>query len=324
MEKRQKDLLKNLVRVAIGIGIIVFLFYKIGVTEIQNVIASANVPLLVLALAITLPTLFVKFARWKLVLNLMGAKLPFFSLAKIYLTGIFLGSVTPSKIGDLLKFYFLSKIHNMKSTHSLSVSILDRVFDLVFLLVVSIIGVVALISFISSFYLIFILAAFLILILLVFFNERIFTIFYNLFLPRLSFLVKFFNVQKINHRKARSEFFLPFKLLRSKPQYALAFISLTFLGWLLLALQTNVILWAFGQSLDIVYLLFFVSIGAVISLIPVTISGIGTRDAAMVFLFSIFGISSQISLSTSITYLVFSQLAPAVLGGVYYFTLRKK
>lgn len=324
MDQSKKNLLKNLIRISVGIAILVFLFARIGVADVYNVVSKANLGILVLALSVTIIQVFLKFVRWKLVFNLIGRSISFFNLAKIYLVGIFLGSVTPSKIGDLFKFYYLKKIHKVPSTYSFSASVLDRIFDLLFVFVVSIIGAIALLGFFPSVYLIAFLSAFFIILVAVFFSEKLFSVFSNFFLPKLSFVLKFFHAKKVNYKTATRELYYPFKLLKSKPQYGFTFVAITFLGWIFLAIQVNLILLALGEVLRLDFLLYFVTMGAVIGLVPVTISGIGTRDAFFVFLFSLFLISSEIALSTSLIYLIFSQMIPAIFGGFYYFNLKKK
>jgi uncharacterized membrane protein YbhN (UPF0104 family) len=51
-----------------------------------------------------------------------------------------------------------------------------------------------------------------------------------------------------------------------------------------------------------------------VELIPISVSGIGTRDAAVVFFFSVLGIGSAEAVSFSLIYLIFGTYFNALVG----------
>jgi len=58
-------------------------------------------------------------------------------------------------------------------------------------------------------------------------------------------------------------------------------------------------------------------------MIPMTLSGLGTRDAAFIFLFGSFGIAEEAALIVSLFYFLFSYILPSVIGipfSIYFFS----
>ena len=65
-------------------------------------------------------------------------------------------------------------------------------------------------------------------------------------------------------------------------------------------------------------MLSFLSISTLIGLIPVTINGIGTRDASLVILFATVGVAGDRTVTFSLMHLFFGYLTFSVIGGLFY------
>ncbi len=74
---------------------------------------------------------------------------------------------------------------------------------------------------------------------------------------------------------------------------------------------------AFDVRVPFVYFLILVPIIMAIAVVPITIAGAGTREAAMVYFFSLIGIDKSISLGISLINLMF-MVAGGILGGIIY------
>ena len=77
---------------------------------------------------------------------------------------------------------------------------------------------------------------------------------------------------------------------------------------------------AFGLELGIIYFLIFVPIAMAIVFIPITIAGFGTREWAIVYLFSLVGVDKSVAAGISFLngiFLIFLSL----LGGILYVTV---
>ena len=88
---------------------------------------------------------FVKITRWKNILKGYDIHENYFVLFKVFLIGGFLGLISPGKIGDLGRLYYLNSKND--SNAILSSLIIDRMNDLIVLLLLGGIGFYYLLTF---------------------------------------------------------------------------------------------------------------------------------------------------------------------------------
>ncbi|MCD6227907.1 MAG: flippase-like domain-containing protein, partial [Candidatus Omnitrophica bacterium] len=74
---------------------------------------------------------------------------------------------------------------------------------------------------------------------------------------------------------------------------------------------------SFYIDLDLVYFFIFVPIIMLIAFLPITVAGIGTREAATIYFFSKVGLSRPVSLGMSVMNLVFL-IGISLIGGIIY------
>jgi uncharacterized protein (TIRG00374 family) len=71
-------------------------------------------------------------------------------------------------------------------------------------------------------------------------------------------------------------------------------------SWFISIIQYYVITLALGIDIEFVILFAIVPVVILLGALPVSISGLGTRDAALIFFFSLSGLSSELAVSLSI------------------------
>ena len=69
-----------------------------------------------------------------------------------------------------------------------------------------------------------------------------------------------------------------------------------------------------GIDLPFIFYLAILPIGTLITLIPISINGLGTREATLISLFALFGIESAKVFSMSIVSLIIAGIIPAIIG----------
>jgi len=84
--------------------------------------------------------------------------------------------------------------------------------------------------------------------------------------------------------------------------------------WLIQILEVQIFALTLGIHIDYLYMLAVLSIVVIIELIPVSVSGIGTRDAFLVFSLGLIGVSPELAIALSIIYLVLGYWINAVMG----------
>jgi len=97
---------------------------------------------LVAALALAFGNYVMRFVRWQLYLRRQAVSVPPVSSAIVFGAGLSL-SITPAKLGELVKSYLLREMHDIPAPRTAPIVVAERVTDLVALLVLAIIGVAA-------------------------------------------------------------------------------------------------------------------------------------------------------------------------------------
>lgn len=78
---------------------------------------------------LTLAMIGVRAWRWNLLLRLQQLELPFWRAGSVYATGIFLGSFTPGRLGDLAKALYLRRERGVSWEKAVAAALADRLFD---------------------------------------------------------------------------------------------------------------------------------------------------------------------------------------------------
>ncbi len=120
---------------AIGFAILVYLLGKVDIRAIVTAFSSANIFLVVVAFLLVIPMFVVKAVRWQYIMKQQGISYGLADSVSMYFAAVYLGFVTPGRVAELLKAAYL-----MRDGHSFGKSFFsvffDRLADLLFLIAV--------------------------------------------------------------------------------------------------------------------------------------------------------------------------------------------
>jgi len=108
--------------------LVVVVLWWVGPAKWWSAVRSANVLLFVAGCSMVLPVALAKGWRWQQILRAQGLKLSLRETTGIYSAGILAGAVTPGKVGDLLKVSFLVERKAAMGT-SVAAVLVDRLVD---------------------------------------------------------------------------------------------------------------------------------------------------------------------------------------------------
>ena len=298
----------------IGIALFIYLIVRLGLGNIIGEIEKADISLLLLAVLFMVFYLFLQTIKWFVIAKKQNINVPFREAFKINLISNFYGFVTPSKIGVITRAEYLKKYTN-NIGNGMSNFVIDKALDTasVFLTAIAFSFIFEdKFSFSLRYYL---LAVFL------FFAIAIY-IFQNK--ERTRFLLRFFYRKLIPEKsKERTRItFNSFYESMPKKRYFIFFFFLNIVAWLVTYISTYFIALSVGINLPLHYFLSILSIGTIVSLIPITINGIGTREATLIGLFGIFGIEATKVFSMSVLSLIIGGVLPALIS--FFFLFRKE
>jgi len=127
--------------IGIGLGAVVYLGLAVyaGWDELRETLALFRWWLLFPVLALSLANYFLRFVRWHLYLRRSAIPLAVLPSLRIFFSGLVM-SVTPGKLGELLKAYLVRTETGAAVTQTAPIVIAERVTDLLALVVLLFIG----------------------------------------------------------------------------------------------------------------------------------------------------------------------------------------
>ena len=323
MQINMKALFKKIVSMALRVGIsaclFVFLFSKVDVQALWQALKTIDVGLLLIAFAISLISYILCFYRWNMLLVASGMKFPFRTVLGPYLGGIFFTLSPLSTIsGDAVRGLDLS-LHSKKTKEVMATVLLDRLSGFVGMVFVVLIALLFGFKYISkpSFLIsIFILVFILVSAVLVLFNPYIYEKI-NRILPTHNRITRGL---KNMHQEVFS-FRLNPKLLVTNLLFSVGIQSIAPLVSYLLSLALHV-------KISFVYFLVLLPIIGAISMLPISVAGLGVRENSFRLFFSKVGVSHDVATAMGILNSAFVLITGIAAGIAYLFlhvsTLRSR
>jgi len=285
--------IKSIILKLAGIILFIVILSRIDLKNFFELLKDINLYYFIIAILLLFPILFIKAYRWNYLKKTQNINYKLSDSILMYGSGIYIGLLTPGRIGDLIKVLYLQNDGNSAGKSFVSVFI-DRLADLLFFIIF---GYVGLFFFIHLFRKqVYILSfIFIILLLIVIFaasNKKIAKgMLRNIF--RFVIPEKYKEKIKVNF----NDFYRDLKILNKKT--IINIFLLTILTGLIYFFQIFLLAKALNINISFFYLAICSAIACLMTLIPVSISGIGTRDITLIFLFSFLGISSESAVAIS-------------------------
>ncbi len=289
---KSSNLLKLAVSLLILISLLFFVNFQVLISSLKSINAWFIVALIIIPFSILL-----RAYRFMIILN---KEKGVFSIKDSYyltLVGTALNIFMPASGGDIAKTYYGYKWHGIKE-EMLSSSIVDKIMAL---LAIFIIG-----SFAAVYLDMYLLALFsvlcgVILVVIVFYPD---VAPWKLFNRMFYFLTK----RNLEVEKLKSSFALSNRI-------KLITLSISIFAWIISYLQFYAICESLSVEISLIYILAVASLINLSILFPLTLNGIGSGEAMMVYLFGLVNISPTLAIVISLLYTqVLTTMIPGLFG----------
>ncbi|MBN2454691.1 flippase-like domain-containing protein [Candidatus Woesearchaeota archaeon] len=287
-------------RVVISATILGYLIWRTGVESLLGTLSEMKalyiIPIFFLLLVV-LPA--IRTFSYAVLLKNASKQLPFWKVFAVNYYSWALGMIMPGgKVGEMSAAYFLKK-EGLNASESIELTIIDKAISFLVVSMIAAVGVAKFIGIQESLVLIAVSIAFLVLVAAAIFIE---------------IRKKFFagTIKKILNRVGM-EGVVASSLFRTTLKKGKRYIFANFLLTVTGSLAAAVMFWlaflAFGESVSITNVLLINSAGTLLSLLPISIGGLGVRETSAVILFSRIGVESSVTLSAHlvvvfVTYIV--------------------
>jgi uncharacterized protein (TIRG00374 family) len=291
--------LGTLVKIAVSVGLLVFLLSRLNHVELLNQVARAQPHWLVLALALYFVAILLGVFKWQLLVRVQRLGVSYSDLATYTFTGLFLGNVLPSNIGgDVVRVYALARA--VKQTEAALTSVVvDRLMGLVAFFCVALVnvGLVALLvtnaAQIEAIEIATVVAATLLTIACaLLFSRRVARQVGRAFaLPMLARLKP--RAQRLYH--AIQTFRFNYVILAMNVLVSTSIIVVATFVWYSVAL-------ALGLDIPLLYFFLFNPLIAFVLMLPISFNGLGPKEATAVFFFGLVGVPSESAFALSLLF----------------------
>lgn len=303
---------------AISIILLAYMLYKADIGAVAKVVSQAKLEFILASFVLCFTDLSCKIYRWKIFLSAYNLKVKPFDIASSFLASLFLANVTPARVGEASRPYFLKKRYNANFFKILPAVLVERFLDMTVLFIFAIIFFAFFSSFFSSVLQVVLIGIAAILVFVLFLlcskslMHKFLGFFFRLF-GRIGFVKK---LQK-KVTKMVDDFYAGVKAIKSNKLYKV--IVLTFISWTLEA----GILWfsaaSLGVNVPFVYCAGVLAIGVLAGILSSLPGGLGSMEAVFFTFFSILGNSEAVSFSIAIMFRFLSFGASVLPSALFFF-----
>jgi len=296
----------------VGLLFLVLIFWHLDIGQVLEVLAKINPVLFLAAFFLEVFGVLLKGLKYKVVVKGHGKNLSLEEATKFFLIGFFISLVTPGRVGEISRaFYANSRINSIGK--SVSSFVLDRTLD---------IGILIALGFVSALILslglgieavpIGIVALFAVL-----FFGGLFVLSSRRLLGQI--LKPFFHglvpeglkgKAKVGFAEFHSSFW---KALKNKRQIGLALLT-GIAAWIVIGFAFNFYLLALGLSVPLYFVFLLLAAINFVGNLPISFSGIGTREATAIALLAIFGVSATEAVAFSALVFAVGYVFTAAIG----------
>ena len=307
-----RNTLNTLVRLT-GVAIFVFIALRVDWSQVFVVIRNSDLRWLALSVLLLLPLITSKVFRWLVILKAQGVRYHFGPAFRASLSASYLGLVTPGRVGDLVRAAYVSQDTQVSAGLALASVIIDRLFDLALSATFSLIGLLIFgiggnlalsIGFAT---------ALLVVGVTIGLNRKLLAI-------GLRWALRLLptrwgqRVKQQGNRHGFDQFFAGVEALAGPRLLSPMLLSLA--SYAVLFTHAYLLARALGIPISLFQVAFAVSVTNLVAVLPISIAGVGTRDGAFIFLFSLFGLTSEQALAFSLMFL-FAFVGFVGLGGAW-------
>ena len=283
---------------SIGLILFVIILSKLNLTEIIALLSNINPFYFILANLLFIPLLITKAMRWQLLMKAQDIDYSLKDSTIMYAAAIYFGGITPGNIGDFIKVFYL-KGDGYPFGKSFASVLSDRLFDLISLLLLGYVGMLLFIAFFGR----------AVIILSCIFAGMLLSIIFFIYKKDFSRVIQeyiYFHLIPEKYREhAKTGFSDLYKGIKTLTANQIVLATfLTVFAWVIYFVMMYLFALSINIDIPFLYLATCVSISAVITLIPISISGIGTRDATLIILFSYLGLSKESAIAFSMLILL--------------------
>lgn len=300
----------------IGFIILIYLVFTLDINKIYNVFSLINPFHSFIYFFAIIPIVLIVNIQWQILLKKQKINVSFlYSLKNIFI-GYFYGFISPGGLGAYYRATYLEQESKSPLPKCLSNIIIFNTINYISTLFLGVIGAIILSSIFPYLFVFIIILIVIVVSLLLFLlkKEKSKIVFTKIVKTRIFAAVKDKLINSLD------------SFYEDIPQFNDVFISfiISIICWFVSTTEFYLISRLFNIDIPFFYFIFIIIVADVISSIPISIYGLGTREAALITIFSFFDVIPENVLSLSLFWFVIMWLLPSIIGAFVTFIETKK
>jgi hypothetical protein len=285
----------------IGLFLLAYIIVKSGIIENFQMFFTVSVPLLLLAFVLSNANIVVKIYRWKYLSEKYGSPINYTDASIITISSFYFANITPGKIGDLFKAYFMQKRFKLDFFDGVSMIFYERFFELIILFLTA--CAIIFIDFRGMTVIVLELSAIILVILALFYHKADY--FMNL-AEKIIIRIPVIKIREVNFHIRKLPFF-----------NILAIFFITAISLIFEFARLWVVALAFGYLLNPLQISMFFSLAIIAGLISQVPLGIGIMEGSLTYLIQKMGVEPISSISIVLTDRMISMYYAMILGFIF-------
>lgn len=291
------------IKIAIGIGLLLVVFLFIDLDTFVETLRTVKWPYILAILATAPANVFLSALKWKWMLDAYGVPTRLSTAIRLYWGGTYMNNFLPSYVGgDVYKFASIKRVHTDKHSEIASSIVLERALGgIAQLLLIVMFGLFVIGDLADN-------------LIWIGFGGSIAIV--ALMIPGLRILKRLTkNHAESNNsivRKVKKALFLVSSFDNKRVLINGLIISLLFNFMTILAYLFGFL--AFGEPISLLLLMFTVPLVALVNHIPISFNTLGVKEGAAVYVYHLFAISPELTLSVVLLTRILGVIASSVGG----------
>ena len=282
------------IKLGLTFGILYLITRKINFNLIYRTFLAPDLLFLIISVILVIPNFALKFWKWNILLKTSGIQTNMFISARSYLAGLAIGIATPARVGEVGRAFFLPQKEKLQGA---GVVVVDKIFDLISIIFLSLLGARILIQ-PSTFYLL------------------IFCVFAGTGILLFSRTIHQFIVPPLSKYSFGTKLEKIFSIFTQLSRGVIAKnLVITLAMFVVVLLQCFFLVKTFyAGHLTFNAILFAYPLVIVANILPITLGGLGVREGVAVFTLSIFAIPGEIAVSATLYLFLINVVFPSIIG----------
>ncbi|MFC1825214.1 lysylphosphatidylglycerol synthase transmembrane domain-containing protein [Thermodesulfobacteriota bacterium] len=308
----------------LGVVLLIVLLLRLDLSATLTILFQAEGKYILLAFALNLILVSIKTGRWFLLLKAQDISYSFPKAYLAYFSSVFIGLLTPGRLGELVRALHVNQDTNTSMVQSFPSVLVDRLFDLFALLIVGGLALESLTSGAEKYWAgLLAFAGLLAMVTALVLSEKITAILNNAMQNR-GRLIRFLGPLGNILMELRQGF-----LCQNLTSISLA-LFLTVIAYFTFFYQCYLLSLSLGMTITYQQVSYATALGSLVTLLPISISGVGTRDAALIGFLATLGVSAEAAFGYSLLIFLVFYMGGGLLGGLAWlikpvpFSLLKK